>query len=205
MYFCFAVCLVLASVASCFADNEHRVAVAYLRTENVTGKILFTETDEGLRVSGAIVGLEEGHYGFHIHELGDVDTCLTTGAHFNPDNIQHGGRDDEVRHVGDLGNVIFAGAQIPVSNFQFVDGTISLRGRNNILGRGLVLHEQEDDLGRGDHPDSLTTGNAGARVACAVIGMHAPVDAWHYNSSFNIGPSVSLIASILMLSFILNK
>lgn len=34
-----------------------------------------------------------------------------------------------------------------------------------------MVHKQEDDLGRTEHPDSLTTGNSGARVACGVIGL----------------------------------
>jgi len=40
---------------------------------------------------------------------------------------------------------------------------------DNVLARGIVVHAGEDDLGKGGAADSLTTGNAGARVACCVI------------------------------------
>jgi Cu-Zn family superoxide dismutase len=53
----------------------------------------------------------------------------------------------------------------------FVDDVIRLRGKKaNIIGRGLIIHADEDDLGKGGKEDSLITGHAGKRVACAVIG-----------------------------------
>lgn len=53
----------------------------------------------------------------------------------------------------------------------FSDPIISLIGARTILGRGVVLHDGIDDLGLGDATDSTTTGHAGGRQACGVIGI----------------------------------
>lgn len=187
----------IVSHSAVLINGETRQAVANLISQNVTGTIYFTEAENGIRVNGSITGLSPGLYGFHVHTLGDTSSCDATGAHFNPDDSAHGGRDHTVRHVGDLGNVQFVAGS--VANVDFVDSVITLRGRNNILGRGLVLHEQQDDLGLGNHETSLTTGNAGRRVACGTIGISSP-SVW--NSALSVIPSSTLlIVGMLFLLF----
>ena len=44
-------------------------------------------------------------------------------------------------------------------------------GEHSVVGRSLVVHAGTDDLGKGGFEDSLTTGHAGGRVACGVIGI----------------------------------
>ncbi|PHT35570.1 Superoxide dismutase [Cu-Zn] 2 [Capsicum baccatum] len=108
-----------------------------------------------------------GHV-FEKYIVGD-----TLGPHFNPLKKDHGAPSDEVRHAGDLGNIV-AGpdgvAVISISDLQ-----IPLSGVHSILGRAVVVHADSDDLGRGGHELSKTTGNAGARVGCGVIGLQSSV------------------------------
>lgn len=52
---------------------------------------------------------------------------------------------DDVRHVGDLGNVT-APAE-GVAKFEMEDKLIQLSGPNSVVGRSLVVHSGIDDLG----------------------------------------------------------
>lgn len=182
-----------------YANGEGRVAIAHLQSlKSVTGQIQFTETAKGLHVEGVIFGLPPGAYGFHVHELGDVAPgCDQAGRHFNPEGANHGGRNSTVRHVGDLGNVVFVSERAAYATVDFVDSLLALQGRNSILGRSLVLHEQTDDLGLGGNATSLTTGNSGPRIACGAIGIKSPYDPW--NAASSMSPSMLLFITSLTL------
>jgi len=78
--------------------------------------------------------------------------------------------EDEVRHVGDMGNIESDGK---IAKLDYVDTYIRLTGKTTVIGRAVVVHEDEDDLGQGGHHDSKTTGHAGARLGCGVIGFSA--------------------------------
>ena len=98
-----------------------------------------------------------------------TDKCESMCAHFNPYEKNHGCPGMKERHVGDLGNLETDGAG--VANYVFYDDVIKLRGtKANIIGRGLIIHQDEDDCGLGGFEDSLKTGHAGKRIACAIIG-----------------------------------
>ena len=46
-----------------------------------------------------------------------------------------------------------------------------ITGDRSIIGRTMVIHADVDDLGKGGHELSKSTGNAGGRLACGVIGL----------------------------------
>jgi Cu-Zn family superoxide dismutase len=151
-------------------------AVAVLKGESkVSGTVTLTQEDDGpVKVTGTISGLTPGEHGFHLHQFGDTTNgCISTGPHFNPNKKTHGAPGDEERHAGDLGNVV--ADESGVAKIDITDTQIPLSGPNSVVGRAFVIHELKDDLGKGGHELSSTTGNAGGRLACGVVGL-TPVE-----------------------------
>jgi Cu-Zn family superoxide dismutase len=151
-------------------------AIAVFPGPKIKGTVCFTEdlTNGRVIIDVDLVGLKKsGLHGFHVHECGDMsDQCESMCAHFNPYGVDHGGQDSKVRHVGDLGNLV-TDARGCVK-YRFSDPMIKLRGtKSNIIGRGLIIHADEDDCGQGGDTASLANGNAGKRIACAVIGYRS--------------------------------
>lgn len=147
------------------------IGVTHPNKDGISGHVLFIEDtkNDRVKIKANFVNVKPGKHGFHIHDRGNIlDGCQSLCAHFNPTGDVHGGRHSTHRHVGDLGNLT-ADKNGRITS-QFYDDQIKLRGRNNIIGRSFVLHQDIDDLGKGGNKESLVTGNAGSRIACGVIG-----------------------------------
>jgi Cu-Zn family superoxide dismutase len=163
-----------ASNAASFSGGGKRntaVAVLAPNKNGVSGVVHFTETSNGLKIDYEINGLSDGKHGFHIHEFGDLtDGCKSACSHFNPFGKTHGDVNSSVRHAGDLGNVISKNKK---SKGTIMDKILSLdfNKQTCIVGRMIIVHKDEDDLGLGGDQESLKTGNAGERLACGVIGL----------------------------------
>ena len=144
-------------------------AVAVLGHGDAKGMISFKQKPgKATIISGTVTGLSEGKHGFHIHEFGDLsDGCDSAGGHYNPTGVDHGDIDNG--HVGDLGNIIADSKG--VAKFSIKAKRINLQGPTSIVGRAVVVHEDEDDLGKGGDEESLKTGNAGNRAGCGVISL----------------------------------
>jgi Cu-Zn family superoxide dismutase len=154
-------------------NNPKAVAVLINNKDNVEGVIYFKQQAGGVKISYDIKNLKDGKHGFHIHEYGDLtDECKSACSHFNPDNTNHGGLNTKERHAGDLGNII---SKKNISKGSLFAKKLTLSpGKYCITGRMIIVHEDEDDLGKGGDEESLKTGNAGKRLTCGVIGLAPP-------------------------------
>lgn len=133
------------------------------RTE---GELRFAEAFGKVKIQGEIRNLQpNSKHGFHIHQYGDCSApdATSAGGHYSPEGHSHGAPDDEQKHVGDLGNITADKKGVAKVDLEVSKMGIS-SGEHPILGRGVIVHAQPDDL------VSQPTGGAGARISCGVIG-----------------------------------
>ena len=160
--------LVLALLVGCATPAGGPQAKAELKPttgSTATGSVRFVQAGPVVKVSGEIRGLKpNAEHGFHVHEKGDCSSGdgMSTGGHFNPDAKPHGQHGPGPHHVGDLPS-LKANAS-GVAAFSFESNSIRVgAGSNDVVGRGLIVHRDPDDY------KTQPTGNAGPRLACAVI------------------------------------
>lgn len=142
-------------------------AVAVFNTCSVKGEVTFADRKAGLHIEAVFTKLS-GKHGFHIHKAGDLrgEGCKLACDHYQKGEAKnHGGPPGfkGERHTGDLGNV-------EEGRYKYTLAGVTV---DDILGRSMIVHADEDDYGLGGKDDSLKTGHAGARIACAVIGRIA--------------------------------
>lgn len=158
----------LGLLAACATQNQGPSAGALLTPTNgntTSGSVSFTQSGNKVLVVAEIKGLKpNAEHGFHIHDKGDCSSGdgMSTGGHFNPTTQAHGAHGTSGHHTGDLPSLV-ADAN-GVAKLKFESTTISIdSGLTNIVGRGLIVHRDPDDF------KTQPTGNAGPRLACAVI------------------------------------
>lgn len=162
-------CGALLALAGCAAlGTGGPAAVAHLqptRGNATAGEVHFVQHGDRVKVSGTVRGLKpNAEHGFHVHEKGDCSSGdgMSAGGHFNPAGVPHGRHGAGQHHVGDMPN-LKADAN-GVAKFEFDSASLRVgSGANDIVGRGLIVHVNPDDY------VSQPTGNAGGRLACAVI------------------------------------
>ena len=162
--------------SSCEGNTNHK---------DIKGTVQFHQCGNGQEGTWVKINLynfdPNKTHAIHIHEYGDeTNGCVSLGGHWNPDGTTHGSLYlDMPSHAGDMINNLKSD-QNGRFNRIYMDPRITLQGTvdQTIIGRSIVIHYGQDDLGLGGidpynaevRAGSLKTGNAGKRMACAIIG-----------------------------------
>jgi len=160
-----AVIAVTAGVAWAQSGAKATAQLQPTKGNTASGTVTFTERDKRVLVEASISGLPPGAtLGFHVHEKGDCSSGdgMGTGGHFNPLGKPHAHFGTPDRHAGDL-PALKADASGNATLRIELDVITVTDGPTSVVGRGLIVHAQPDDY------TTQPTGNAGARIACAVI------------------------------------
>lgn len=120
----------------------------------------------GVLIKIEVTGLpKDAWVAFHVHETGTCDHTTaheSAGGHFNPGSKEHGYMAANGPHAGDMPNQYVPAdgtLRAEVFNAQVALG----EGETDIRGRALMIHAKGDDY------RSQPSGDAGDRLACAVI------------------------------------
>jgi superoxide dismutase, Cu-Zn family len=162
-------------------SDEGRPALADVQdaSGHSLGQVVFRQIAEGVEIEGDLHDIPggAGMHGVHIHEFGACDPAdfVTAGGHYNPTDRQHGVKNPEGPHMGDVVNLDDpnAGSNIDVTP----DGAAHVHGLameasvgpgpESLLdedGAALIIHAGEDDN------VSNPAGNSGSRIGCGILG-----------------------------------
>ena len=145
------------------------------------GTVEIEEDDGATQINVRVSGLSAGYHGFHVHTTGKCEAdstapddpsktgdFLSAGGHLNPDDSAHG------EHLGDLPALLVN--EDGTASLEFT-GPFTLDDLRDADGSAVMIHAGPDNYANvperyapeGPDEDTTKTGDAGDRIACAVI------------------------------------
>jgi Cu-Zn family superoxide dismutase len=158
-------------------DSSGRRAVAVLADASgqKVGVAVLKERHGKVEVSAEVSGVAPGFHGFHVHAVGQcVPPFTSAGGHFNPGSVSHGD------HAGDMPSLLVN--EDGTGELEFETDRFSLGDLFDADGSAVLIHAGRDNFANipsryvsqatgtsGPDPDTLATGDSGARAACGVV------------------------------------
>lgn len=158
---------IFALLGPAAAQDAPKASASFVNASgHPNGTASLTGTPDGVLIEIEVSGLPAGQWvAFHIHETGSCDAQTgheSAGGHFNPTGAEHGYMAGAGPHAGDMPNQhVEADGTLRTQVFNpmvTLDG-----GENAIRAKALMIHGGADDY------RSQPSGDAGSRLACAVI------------------------------------
>lgn len=149
------------------AQERRTIETQFIDTAGeVTGTATLRDAPAGVLIELEVSGLPAGQWlGFHVHETGECDNSVvfeSAGGHYDPTDRAHGFFAEGGPHAGDMPNQ-YVGEDGVMRAHVFNSFVRLGEGEADILGRALLIHADADDY------ESQPTGEAGGRLACAVV------------------------------------
>lgn len=130
------------------------------------GTVKLVRMDDRLSLDISISGLEPGTRAIHLHSTGlcEGPEFKSAGGHLNPTGATHGSLSEGGKHLGDLPNIVVPATGQLAQSIVIEGAAASIE--SSIFdddGTSVMIHAGPDDY------ISDPAGNAGPRIACAVL------------------------------------